>query len=258
VFKQQFNRRSGGVASSRPLPASRLALLGATAAVALALAGCKGDTGVTGSIVPTDYRVRHPIALTYAPTTLDVFLSRNMAGLDPRQAEDVRAFAADYRRAGRGPMTMLVPTDPAAAAASQRAATAVRSALSRAGVGPAFLQLQRYPGGGDGLADPIRLSYAKMQAKVTSECGTWRSDISGNPASTEGWQNTPHYDFGCSYQTMLANQVDDPIDFQRARQEDRADVLRRMKVFDDARKGTDPSTIWKTDAAKVTGSSGGN
>lgn len=258
MFKQQFNRRRGGIASSRSVPASRLALLGATAAVALALAGCKSDSGVTGSIVPTDYRVRHPIALTYAPTTLDVFLSRNMAGLDARQAEDVRAFAADYRRTGRGPLTMLVPNDPTAGAASQRAAAAVRSALSAAGVGPAFLQVQRYPGGADGLANPIRLSYAKMQAKVTSECGTWRSDISGNPASTEGWQNTPHYDFGCSYQTMLANQVEDPIDLQRARQEDRADVLRRMKVFDDARKGQDPSTSWKTEAAKVTGSSGGN
>ena len=235
-------------------PRSRWAALGLAVLVAGAAAGCKSEA-TTGSLAAQDYRVRHPIALTYAPTTLDVFLSRNMVGVDARQTADLRTFAADYRKNGRGPLTILAPRDPTAPAASDRAAASVRSVLAGAGVSGRYVQVQSYPGNGDSLANPIRLVFSKLQAKVATQCGTWNDDLGESPQA-KSWRNQQHYDFGCSYQTALANQVADPIDLQRGRNEDRADVLRRMKVFDDARKGVDPSTSWKTEQAKVTGSGG--
>jgi pilus assembly protein CpaD len=243
----------GKIIMSQNAARSRAAALGAVLAAAALVAGCRTDSDVTASLAPSDYRVRHPIALTYAPNTLDLFISRNMTGLDARQAEDLKAFAAEYRRSGRGPMTVLVPVEPNAPAASRRGADAVRTALAAAGVSRTYLQVQSYPGPSNSLASPVRLVFSKLQAKVTSECGQFRTDIGGTAGTLEGWQNRDYYNFGCASQTALANQVADPIDLQRARVEERSDVVKRMKVFDDARKGTDPSTTWKTEAAAVSG-----
>ncbi len=248
-----LNVLMGKLIMSNTAARSRAAALGAVLAASAMTAGCRTDGEVTASIYPADYRVRHPIALTYAPNTLDLFISRNMTGLDARQAEDLRAFAAEYRRSGRGPMTVLVPVEPNAPAASRRGADAVRSALAAAGVSRAYLQVQSYPGPGNSLASPVRLVFSKLQAKVTSECGQFRTDVGGTGGTIEGWQNRDYYNFGCASQTALANQVADPLDLQRSRVEERSDVLKRMKVFDDARKGSDPSTTWKTEAAAVNG-----
>ncbi len=79
------------------------AALGAGLLVAAALAGgcaSKGDT--TASFAPDDVRERHPIVLKDAPRSLDVFVGRSGAALDPRQNQDVVAFAQEYRRSGRG------------------------------------------------------------------------------------------------------------------------------------------------------------
>jgi hypothetical protein len=74
-------------AELRPVASRRLSrpLAIILIAAALPLAACKRDAVITGTIYPDDYRQRHPIALTNEPETLDVFVGRNMAGLDARQ-----------------------------------------------------------------------------------------------------------------------------------------------------------------------------
>ncbi len=160
-----LNVLMGKLIMSNTAARSRAAALGAVLAASAMTAGCRTDGEVTASIYPADYRVRHPIALTYAPNTLDLFISRNMTGLDARQAEDLRAFAAEYRRSGRGPMTVLVPVEPNAPAASRRGADAVRSALAAAGVSRAYLQVQSYPGPGNSLASRSGWSSASCRRK---------------------------------------------------------------------------------------------
>src|ERR671916_3345262 len=87
--------REAGSAS----PAARRLVVGA--ALAVALGACAADRIVTGSTEAPDYRERPPIVLAEAARTLDVFVTGD-AGLDSRQREDLRTFAAEYRRGGQG------------------------------------------------------------------------------------------------------------------------------------------------------------
>jgi pilus assembly protein CpaD len=240
------------IAAVSPRALMRAVMMSSVLIAAVQIAGCKRDDGVvTGTIYPDDYRVRHAIALVNAPETLDVFVGRNMAGLDARQTNDIRVFAAEFRQSGRGPITMLVPVHTKYPAAYHRGAQSVRSVLTSAGVGQSYVRVASYQGADDTLASAVRLSFSKLQAKVSSKCGDWSQDIGGTAATTEGWQNKPYRNFGCAYQTMIANQVADPLDLQRARSEDRSDVLRRMKVFEDLRKANDPATNWRSQGASV-------
>lgn len=222
----------------------RAALAGALLLTALPLAACQSDGLVTGTTYPDDYRQRHPIALTYAPETLDVFAMRNASGLDSRQAADVRAFAEGYRREGRGPMLVLVPQQQQPRSASH-ALAAVRSGLAAGGVGGKQLQVQGYSSTSAALGAPIRLTYTKLDAKVASECGDWRQDVGGIDIHFTDWQNKPWYNKGCAYQTQMAAQVADPIDLLRPRSETRVDTMKRMHAIDQLRKGQDPSTQWR-------------
>jgi pilus assembly protein CpaD len=246
---------------ARPLrPAVKAARLSratgaiALAALALGLAGCQSDGLVTGTVYPNDYRLRHPIALANDTTTLDLFVGRNAGGLDPRQARDLRQFLSDYQANGRGPMTVLVPRT--GTRSDHRGAAAVRSMLSAYGISGRMLHVVPYETSvEEPIASPVRLSFVKLQAKVLSECGDFHQDLAGLNIRYENWQNKPHTNAGCAYQTAIANQIEDPLDLQRPRAVDRPDVLRRMKVFDDIRKGQDPSTQWKTGTASVQSSS---
>ncbi len=237
-------------AAARSWTAALFALL------ALPLAGCQTDSLATGSTYPNDYRQRHPIALAYAPTDLDLFLGNNGGRFDHRQAQDLQQFLADYRANGRGTILVLVPVGPGGRGASQ-GLESVRGALVSAGVPRGQIQIQTYSVPDKLLASPIRLSFTKMQAKVLSQCGDWRQDLAGGP-HLDTWQNKPYPNLGCAYQTALANQVDDPVDFVRPRAEGRSDIGRRMKIVEDWRKGVDPSTTWKTEAADVAGAVGGS
>jgi pilus assembly protein CpaD len=232
--------------------------LAAMGLLALSLAGCStAATETTSSTLPADYRLRHPIGLVNAPTDLDIFVGRNAGSLDSRQADDIRRFAQDFRRDGRGPMLLMVPSHkPGLPVANHRGVQAVRSELAANGVSGGMVQVTTYESPGDPMGAPVRLTFAKLQAKVMTRCGEWPADVAGNAASLEGWENRSYHNFGCAYQTAIANQVDDPVDLVRPRQEARADVQRRMKVFDDARKSIDPSTAWKTGSASVSGGGG--
>lgn len=240
--------------STAPRRASLRAL--AAAGLLLGLGACRSDGPVTPELAyANDYRARHPIALTYAPAELDLFLGAG-GRLDDRQARDLRQFLQDYREHGRGPILVLVPVGKGGAGVSPHA---VRATLASAGVPSHLVRQQTYAVPDAMLASPVRLSFPKMQAKVLSQCGDWRQDLNGDAGSVQGWQNTQYPNMGCAYQTALANQVDDPIDFVRPRAEGRADIGRRMKAVEDLRKGVDPSTEWKTESADVAKAvSGGN
>jgi pilus assembly protein CpaD len=221
---------------------------------ALAIGGCQSDGSVTDSSYSADYRSRHPIALTYAPTKLDIFTGRNAAGLDPRQSQDVRDFALDYRRTGRGPMLMLVP-NTSGNHYGQKGVSDLRSKLAAMGVGSRSLQVSKYQSTDSSLAAPIRLSYTKMQAKVANECGLWRNDIGEIQNKFQSWKNNPWYNMGCAYQTQFAAQVADPLDLVRPTAETRVDTVKRMSAIEKLRRGQDPSIQWNGGEASVKGGS---
>ncbi|MCP8938139.1 CpaD family pilus assembly lipoprotein [Alsobacter sp. SYSU M60028] len=242
-------------AALHSLAARPLARAAAALSLLLALGACRSEIAQPDLGYPNDYRVRHPIALAYAPTELDLFLGHNGYGLDERQARDLQQFLQDYREHGRGGILVLVPVTGGKGGGG---AQSVRASLASAGLAGHQVRYQNYSTPDAALASPVRLSFTKMQAKVLGACGDWRQDLNGEAASVEGWKNKPYPNMGCAYQTALANQVDDPVDFVRPRAETRSDIARRMKAIDDLRKGQDPSTNWKSQAADVSTAVGSN
>jgi len=68
------------------------------------------------------------------------------------------------------------------------------------------------------------------------ECGNWPEDM------TRTAQNTTYENFGCSQQNNIAAMVADPRDLIRPRPTAPADAMRRSKVFDKYREGTEVSS----------------
>lgn len=243
-------------ASSRsrvpPMAQTALVLL----AVGILAGGCasKGDT--TASLAPIDVRERHPIVLRDAPRHLDVFVGRSRAALDPRQNEDVVDFARDYRRSGKGGMVAEVPTGNRRDRAAHDTLSSIRAALARGGVSPGVLSIRTYPVQDPGLASPIRLTFASLQAAVPHECGQWPTDLGSSDYKFSA-SNEPYWNFGCSTQATLAAQVADPIDLVRARDEGRPDIVKRMGAIAKIREGKDPSTEYRSATPKINSTVGG-
>ncbi len=231
------------------------AVLPAALGVALLLGACaKGDMSTSG--IPVDTRERHPIVLRDAPRSLDVFVGRAGGGLDPRQADDVARFGADYRRSGKGGLVAEVPTGAGRDLATHDTLDGIRRSLSRAGVQPGQLSVRTYRIADPELASPIRLTYASLQAGLPHSCGQWPTDLGASSYKTDA-ANEPYWNLGCATQANFAAQVADPLDLVRARGEGRLDTQKRMEAIKKLREGKDPSTQYRQEQTKVSDAVGG-
>lgn len=209
-----------------------------------ALAACQSNREVTGSIeAPADYRERHPIALTNEARIIDLFVE-GPSGLTARSERDVGGFLAEYRSHANSGLIAQVPVGIENGAGTRRALDAIRRAAG------GRLSVQSYRPTDPTIVSPIRLSFKRLLAKVSTQCGTWPEDVGVSDyefaAANRTWHN-----FGCAYNTNLAAQVADPNDLVRGRRETPPDIGRRMYNFEQIRKGTDPSTVWQTDKTSV-------
>lgn len=228
---------------------ARAALAGTVAA---ALGACAPERAVTGSLYPREVQQRHPIVLADAPRNLDVFI-QGSGQLDPRQGTDVRAFAAEYRQSGSGPLLVQVPLGSPGARVTLGG---VRQAMAEVGVGGRQLALSTYDPLNRALASPIRLTFRRLQAKVASRCGQWPQDLGGTDLEFNAG-NDPYWNLGCATQSNFAAQVADPIDLVRGRSMGRGDTIRRTKDIENLRQGKDPSTTYRQDdKGKITQSVG--
>lgn len=212
----------------------------AIAATALALAGCSSLRPTQQAFAPDEYEQRHQIKIGDAVRHLDVFAAGRQ--LDARQQRDISEFGREYAQHGRGAIVMALPSG----AQVGHGVHAIRAAL---GVN-APIQVSHYQADPRLGASPVRLSFMKLQAQVATPCGLWPDDLAGTK-DQQTWQNRPYHNLGCSYQSMLAAQVADPIDLVRPRPEGRVDLLKRTKDIEALRKDQDPSTNWRKDDAKV-------
>ncbi len=219
--------------------------LSAVAIAGLLLSACAPDRAITGSTYPRDYRERHPIVLTDMPRTLDVFVTGS-GGLDRRQHDDVKAFAAEYRRHGRGVMVAQLPSGTGMEAAAHTMLAAIRAAMVEGGLPGAYMSVSTYPAADPRSASAVRLSFQRMQAKVGSKCGLWPQDLGASDFKFDV-NNEPYWNLGCATQANVAAQVADPVDLVRGRTEGRLDTLKRTKNIDDLRQGKDPSTQYRQD-----------
>jgi len=242
------------IVTSKPNRLGRVALPAALGAALLLGACAKGDLSTSG--VPVDTRERHPIVLRDAPRSLDVFVGRSGGGLDPRQDQDVASFGADYRRSGKGGLVAEVPTGTGRDLATNDTLDGIRRSLARAGVSPGALSVRTYRIADPGLASPIRLTYASLQAGLPHSCGQWPTDLGASSYKTSA-TNEPYWNFGCATQANLAAQIADPLDLVRARSEGRLDTQKRMEAIKKLREGKDPSTQYRQEQTKVSDAVGG-
>lgn len=231
---------------------SRLTIRSLAPVSVLVLAGllgaCRADrVSTTGSTAPIDVRTRHPIVLADADRTLDVFPT-GIGHIDPRQAADIEAFLLEYRRYGRGLITLELPRGvaPSLAGPVERTGAAIRRLGAELGVPPGGWIVGGYPVAAPSLAAPVRLTFQRMQAKVPSQCGMWPRDLGVSDIRSD-WSNEPHWNLGCATQSNIASQVADPVDLVRGRPEGRIDTVRRTRDIGELRQGKDPSTEWKQD-----------
>ena len=68
--------------------------------LAALLAGCKttSSTEETTASIPSDYRLRHPIAVREKTQTMTVFIGDRRGGLTPAQRGEVGAIASGWRQ----------------------------------------------------------------------------------------------------------------------------------------------------------------
>lgn len=217
--------------------------------LASALGGCAADRVVTGSTSLPDYRERHPIVLTEGAHKLDVFVTGH-ADLDRRQRDDVRIFAGEYRKAGQGTMLAQVPVGTRNDAAGHYIMARINDALSEGGLPRGYVTVTTYPVADPFVAAPIRLSFIRLAAKVTSPCGTWPRDL-GVSDARDTMRNQSYWNLGCAMQSNVAAQVADPVDLVRGRTEGHPDSIRRGKVIEAVREGKDPSTQYRQEGTKI-------
>jgi pilus assembly protein CpaD len=227
--------------------------------LAMPLAACSGpDRIVTGSVVPDDYRQRHPIVIAEMPNTLDIFVAGSNGGgsVDSRTYEQIRSFAEHYRSQGRGQINLLFPRGTPNDAAIRAALPSIRKALVEGGA-RGSIGVASYRVIDNTLAAPVRLTYVGLKATVGSQCGQWPSDLASG-STMQTWENRQWWNFGCATQSTLAAQIDDPRDLVAPRAESPSDVGLRTRAIGALRQGNDPGTSWAVKNTTIGNIGGGN
>ncbi len=218
---------------------------------ALVICGCNTDQPQVAAVpdVPTDYRLRHPITISEAHHSLEIFIGANRGELSATQSGDVLAFAQTWKREATGGVVIDLPVGTSNQRAAAEVMPAIRSILKASGVPPEGIVVRGYHPSGRSLAT-IHITYPRMAAQA-GPCGLWPQDI--GPSMNRGhFENQPPWNFGCASQRNLAAMVDNPADLVQPRAETPAYTMRRTTVIEKYRAGTSTATQYPTtDTAKV-------
>jgi pilus assembly protein CpaD len=229
-----------------------LRLLGALAGLSAALGACTltGEEVVTAS-VPSDYRLRHPIAVQEANRSIVIFVGHARGGLTAPQRADVLGLARIWVQEGTGAIVADVPVDTPNARAAADSFREIQMLLTAGGVPPRGIKLHHYRPDDPRTLATIRLSYPKISA-VAGPCGLWPQDIGPSVLDNGYNENKPYHNFGCATQRNLAAMIDNPSDLEQPRPETPAYTTRRDIAFDKYRKGTTTTTTYpEADKAKL-------
>jgi pilus assembly protein CpaD len=227
-------------------------LLGALIGLSALLGACSSPTQaiITGG-VPDDYRLRHPIAITEANSSIVVFVGHARSGLSMTQRSDVAGLAHNWVREGTGAVVAEVPVDTPNARAAAATFPEIRQVLMVGGVPSRAIMLHHYhPADPQELAT-IRLSYTRIAA-TTGPCGMWPQDLGPSLSNPDYFENKPYYNLGCANQRNLAAMIDNPSDLVQPRAETPPYTPRRSEAFEKYRKGEPTTTSYpEADKAKL-------
>ncbi|MFY9894712.1 MAG: CpaD family pilus assembly protein [Xanthobacteraceae bacterium] len=221
------------------------------AGCSLVICGCNTDQPQIAAVpdVPTDYRLRHPITISEADHSLEIFVGSNRGELSATQRAQALAFAQTWKHEATGGVLVNLPVGTGNERAAAAAGREVRSILAASGVPPEGIVVRGYHPSGRSLAT-IHITYPKMAAQA-GPCGLWPQDV--GPSMNRGYfENQPPWNFGCASQRNLAAMVDNPADLVQPRAETPAYTMRRTTAVEKYRAGTSTATQYPTiDSAKV-------
>ncbi len=212
------------------------------AGAAIALAGCNHVKPETTASIPTDYRLRHPIAIQEKERTMEVLIGTSRGALMAAQRAEVINFASTWHKEATGGILIDVP----AGTANQHSAAAtlreIQSLFASAGVPARSYAVRKYAPNSPTQMATIRLNYPRIVADA-GPCGLWPEDL--GPSVTPIYQtNRPYWNLGCAYQRNLAAMVANPADLVQPRGEDGAYSGRRAVVLEKYRKGEATATVY--------------
>lgn len=211
---------------------------------ALFVCACNTDQQVAAAPdVPSDYRLRHPITISEADHTLEVFIGVNRGDLNPTQRAEVLAFAQTWRHEATGGVVVDLPVGTSNEHAAAEAMRTIRSILAASGVPPDGVLVRGYHPPALTLAT-IRISYPRIAAHA-GPCGLWPADI-GASFNREFFENQPPWNEGCATQRNLAAMVDNPADLVQPRADTPAYEMRRTTVIEKYRAGAGTATQYST------------
>ena len=226
-------------------------LLGALVGLSAALGACQQTTEIVTASVPTDYRLRHPIAIKEGNRSIVIFVGHARGDLSAPQRNDVMGLAQTWVREGTGGIIADVPVNTSNARAASATYREIRSLLAAGGVPSSAIMLRQYQPEDPGTFATIKLSYPKISA-TAGPCGLWPEDLGPNLQDTGYNENRPYHNFGCATQRNLAAMVDNPADLVQPRPETPAYTMRRNAAFEKYRKGVSTATTYpESDKAKL-------
>jgi len=208
------------------------------AGCALVICGCNTDQPQIAAApnVPTDYRLRHPITISEADHSLEIFVGSNRGELSATQRAEVLAFAQTWKHEATGGVLVDLPVGTGNARAAAEVMPAIHSMLVASGVPPAGIVVRGYHPPGRNFAT-IHITYPKISAQA-GPCGVWPQDI-GPSFNREYFENQPWWNMGCATQRNLAAMVDNPADLVQPRAETPAYTMRRNAVIEKISAGSD-------------------
>ena len=234
---------SGSVGSLRSL--------GALIGMSVALGACSVTEQEVVATVPSDYRLRHPIAVEEADRAIVIFVGSERGGLSDAQRADVVGLARRWVHDGTGAVIADVPVGTPNARAAASTFREIRSLLAAGGVPPRGIILRQYRPDDPAFLPPIRLSYPQIMA-IAGPCGEWPADLGPSIMDPGYGENRPYYNFGCATQRNLAAMIDNPADLEQPRSETPPYTMRRNAAFEKYRKGESTTTNYpETDKAKL-------
>ena len=139
-------------------------LLAALVGLSAALGACQQTTEIVTATVPTDYRLRHPIAVQEGNHSIVIFVGNARGGLSAPQRNDVMGLAQTWVREGTGGIIADVPVNTQNARAASATYREIRSVLAAGGVPSNAIMLRQYQPEDGRILPTIKLSYPKIAA----------------------------------------------------------------------------------------------
>lgn len=216
----------------------------AVALSALMLLGACGGGRAAKEEPPVDFveqaHLKRTVLDAYLPEVVPVearmavSAPSGAAGLSVQEAAELKAFAQEYVRLGRGNIVVSVPANATNSQTAGQVAQDVQRALFLGGVDFSKISAGPYQAQGQSNA-PILISFGRYEAKPIA-CEPWTSF---DPRKTA--ENIPPDRFGCAQNANLAAMIADPGDLLGDRKDGGRDAARIQNGIDLHRKGGVPT-----------------